>query len=51
MEKDKLTHQEALRRFQRAKRRKEEVLATVESHLKKVYEEETGLRANYFFAM
>lgn len=51
MEKVKLTHQEAVRRFQTAKQRKAEALATIEAHLKKVYEEETGLKANYFFAM
>lgn len=51
MEEGRLTHQEAVRRFQAAKQRKTEMLATIEAHLKKVYEEETGLKANYFFAM
>lgn len=49
--KEKLTRQEAVRRFQTAKQRKAEVLATIENHLKEVYEAETGLKANYFFAM
>lgn len=46
-----LTRQEAVLRFHKAKQRKAEVLATIEDHLKKVYEAETGLKANYFFAM
>ena len=46
-----MTKDEALKRFQQAKQRKQESLAKLEKSMKESYEEKTGKTANYFFAL
>lgn len=46
-----MTQEEARKKFSHAVQRKKEVLAELEKSMKESYEKETGLKANYFFAM
>ena len=43
--------QEALARFQAAKQKKKECLSQLEKDMKQTYEEKTGKKAEYFFAL
>ena len=38
-------------RFERSRARKQQVIAMLEKSMKKKYEKQTGLSADYFFAM
>ncbi len=46
-----LTKEEALKRFAASKDKKRKRIAQLEKELKQVYEEQTGLKANYFSAI
>lgn len=48
---EEITKEMALRRFQTAAARKRECLRRLEQRMKEKYEAQTGLPANYFFAM
>ena len=51
MDKQTLTKEEALRRFAAAKTKKRQKIAQLEKEMKQLYEQETGLKANYFVAL
>lgn len=51
MEQEKLTREVAMQRFMLAKKRKQEMVATIKTQLTATYEKETGLKADYFFTM
>ena len=51
MDQKKLTYKEAMQRFMKAKVHKREVINKLEKIMKAEYEKETGLKADYFFAM
>ena len=46
-----LTKEEALKRFAASKDKKRKKIAQLEKELKQIYEEQTGLKANYFSAI
>lgn len=46
-----LTKEEALKRFAASKDKKRKKIAQLEKELKRIYEEQTGLKANYFSAL
>lgn len=46
-----ITKEEAMAKFMMAKERKKLRIAELEKQMKAEYEERTGLKANYFFAM
>lgn len=48
---EKMTKESAMQKFMLAKKRKEEMVATIKEQLTSTYERETGLKANYFFSM
>lgn len=47
----KQTREEAMARFMAAKAKKKARIAELEVKMKDEYEKETGLKANYFFAL
>lgn len=47
----KITREEAIARFIKARQHKREIVAELEKDMKKEYEERTGKKANYFFAL
>lgn len=49
--KQMLTKEEALKRFAASKDKKRKKIAQLEKELKRIYEEQTGLKANYFSAL
>ncbi len=51
MEKTKITHKEALAKFQVAKNKKRECLKQLEKSMKEIYKEHTGKEAENFFAL
>lgn len=51
MQKNKQTREEAMARFMAAKAKKKARIAELEVKMKDEYERETGLKANYFFAL
>ena len=51
MEKTKITHKEALAKFQVAKNKKRECLKHLEKSMKEIYKEHTGKEAEDFFAL
>ncbi len=46
-----LTKEEALKRLAASKDKKRKKIAQLEKELKRIYEEQTGLKANYFSAL
>lgn len=51
MDTEKKKYASAMARFMNAKRKKSELINELEVMIKDEYEKETGLKANYFFAM
>ena len=51
MKKQALTKEEALKRFATAKEKKRIKIAQLEKEMKTLYEQQTGLKANYFSAL
>lgn len=51
MQKENKTHVSVMSRFMEAKRKKTELIKELETLIKTEYEQETGLKAEYFFAM
>lgn len=51
MVKKNKTYTAAMSRFMEAKRKKTEIIKELETLIKAEYEQETGLKADYFFAM
>jgi vacuolar-type H+-ATPase subunit H len=45
------TKTDAMERFMKAKKRKRECLSRLEKSMKEEYEKQTGLSADYFFAL
>lgn len=51
MKKRTITKEEALRRLAAAKEKKRQKIASLEKEMKELYEQQTGLKANYFSAI
>lgn len=51
MMKEKITTKEALAKFQAAKAKKRECLASLEKTMKEIYKQRTGKEAKNFFAL
>lgn len=51
MEKAKITHEEALAKFEAAKKKKRECLKQLEKSMKEIYKKRTGKEADKFFAL
>ncbi len=51
MEKAKITHEEAVAKFEAAKKKKRECLKQLEKSMKEIYKKRTGKEADKFFAL